>query len=143
MSSQRDSLLFFQNGFNFLIINIFEATIIFGHDRFDPAIIPCRQIAMKLIILTKHFYFFGILLMLILSLEILLWIIIIIIILELDVCGWDGLIQNFIDLFPVIEILSWWILSIQWMRYERCVLFYIFGAEKAVTWLHIFTHLLF
>lgn len=126
MSSQRDPLLFFENRLNLLIIDILEPAIEFCHDSFDSPIVPGGQITMKLIILAQHLYLFGVLLLLIFSLEILLLVIIIIIVLKLDVCGWDGLIEYFIDFFAVIEVLRWWVLAVQWVRHQGCILFHIF-----------------
>lgn len=51
MSGEGNALLLFEYRFNLFIINIFDATIKFGHDAFDMPFVPGGNIAMKLIIL--------------------------------------------------------------------------------------------
>jgi len=60
MSGEGNALLLFEYRFNLFIINIFDSTIKFGHDAFDMPVVPGGNIAMKLIILAKHLYFFGV-----------------------------------------------------------------------------------
>lgn len=87
MRGDRNSLFFFENRFDFFIIDIFESLIVLTHNSLYAGLIPDGQVSVKFIILGQHLYFLGVLFLPVLPPHELLLVIIVVVILVVDV-GW-------------------------------------------------------